>query len=224
MPTAAAVLVAGMILAGLGLSQGAGAAAGSAPRSCGSVSLEEGVVTYDLKIVKGSVSCSTARRVLKFGRPISKNPKFYCSPAGYECEYFIYPEGWRCGGSIQGHFQCWNGASSPARASEIFEGSDEIEMRPRAYLRMLSVRRPACSKHALTKALRRGGLPGQTDAFGCARHFAWAGAVVHHDGEGDEITALFKAGHGSWHPVSRGGFCEDGAVPKKIYQHGCESN
>jgi hypothetical protein len=216
-----------MILAGLGVSQGADAAAGSASRSCGSVSLEDGVVTYELKIVKGSVSCSTARRIMKrFGHPISKHPKFYCSPAGYECEYSIYPEGWRCGGFFQGHFQCWHGTSSPARASEIFEGSDEIEMRPRAYLRMLTVRRPPCSRHALAEALHRGGLPGQIhqDAFGCAGHFAWAGAVVHHDGTGDEITALFKAGRGSWHPVSRGRFCEDGAVPKKIYQPACESN
>jgi hypothetical protein len=183
------VLAALMMLVGMGVTQGTDAAAGSAPHSCGSVPLEDGVVTY-------------------------------------ECEYLIYPEGWRCGGSIQAHFQCWNGASSPARASEIFEGSDEIEIRPRAYLRMLTVLRPVCSRHALAKALHRGGLPGQIhrDAFGCAGHFAWAGAIVHHDGEGDEITVLFKAGRGSWHPVSRGRFCEDGAVPKTIYQPACESN
>lgn len=97
-----------------------------ASTSCGSV-LVEGSLTYDLTIVKGSPSCSTVRRIAKkFGHPISKQPKFYCGTQAYECEYSIYPEGWRCGGTFQGHWQCWHGANSPARAKQAFEGAEDF--------------------------------------------------------------------------------------------------
>ena len=93
--------------------------------SCGTVLLN-GSVPYKVTIEKGSPSCSTVRRILKrFGHPLNKNPRFYCPSKGYECEYSIYPEGWRCGGFFQGNFQCWHGANSPARADEVISGTED---------------------------------------------------------------------------------------------------
>jgi hypothetical protein len=100
--------------------------------SCGSVVLN-GSVRYKLTIEKGSPSCSTVRRILKgFGHPLNKKPKFNCPSKGYECEYSIYPEGWRCGGFFQGNFQCWHGANSPMRADEVFSGTEDRSSLSRA--------------------------------------------------------------------------------------------
>lgn len=100
-----------------------------ASTSCGSV-VVEGSLTYKLTIEKGSPSCSTVRRIAKrFGHPVSKKPRFYCGTQAYECEYSIYAEGWRCGGTFQGHWQCWHGANSLARAQEIFGGAEDLSAR-----------------------------------------------------------------------------------------------
>ena len=97
---------------------------------CGSV-VVQGVMTYKLSIEKGSPSCGTVRRIAKkYGHPISKKPRFFCGNKSYECEYSIYPEGWRCGGLFQGTFQCWHGSNSPVRASEVFAGSEDPSARP----------------------------------------------------------------------------------------------
>jgi hypothetical protein len=101
-----------------------------ANRSCGSV-VVQGTITYKLTVEKGSPSCATVRKIAKkYGHPISKKPRFYCGHQAYECEYSIYPEGWRCGGLFQGNWQCWHGANSPARAEEVFDGSEDLSARP----------------------------------------------------------------------------------------------
>lgn len=109
----------------------AGAAAGRAPTgsprvqgSCGSV-VVQGVLRYRLTITRGTPSCEAVRRIAqRYGHPKGKNPRFFCSSHAYECEYSIYPSGWRCGGLFQGYFQCWHGADSPLKASEVFQGSE----------------------------------------------------------------------------------------------------
>lgn len=101
-----------------------------ANRSCGSV-VVQGAVTYRLSVEKGYSACGTVRRIAeKYGHPISGKPRFFCGNTSYECEYSIYPEGWRCGGLFQGTFQCWHGANSPVRASEVFAGSEDPSARP----------------------------------------------------------------------------------------------
>ncbi len=101
-----------------------------ADSSCGSV-VVQGAVTYELSVEKGSPACGTVRRIAKkYGHPISKKPRFFCGNKSYACEYSIYPEGWRCGGLFQGTFQCWHGANSPVRASEVFAGSEDPSARP----------------------------------------------------------------------------------------------
>lgn len=101
-----------------------------ANRSCGSVVVQR-VVTYKLSVDKGSPSCATVRRIArKYGHPISKKPRFYCASKGYECEYSIYPDGWRCGGLFQGTFQCWHGANSLLRANQVFYGTEDLSARP----------------------------------------------------------------------------------------------
>jgi hypothetical protein len=98
-------------------------------RSCGSVAVERNM-TYDLEVIKGSPSCSTVRRIAKrYGHPISKKPKYDCGTKAYECEYSVYPEGWRCGGLFQGNFQCWHGSDSPARAPEAFDATPGLASR-----------------------------------------------------------------------------------------------
>ncbi|MGH2938622.1 MAG: hypothetical protein ACRDPE_10940 [Solirubrobacterales bacterium] len=189
--------------------------------SCGSLKTKDGV-TYDMTIVKGSPSCSMVRRIMKrFGHPISKKPKYYCGVKGYECEYSIYPEGWRCGGFFQGHFQCWHGANDPARADEIFEGVDALEVKRPSRLEF-AANPPACTKRALTKGLDRAGLPGyiDRDSFGCAGNFAYAGVIIGRDA----ATVLFRAHGQSWRPANRSIYCENGSVPKAIYRQGCETN
>ncbi len=86
----------------------------------------------------------------------------------------------------------------------------------------LAALRPACTRRALTKGLHRGGLRGYIDGdtFGCAGRFAYAGVIV----DGNEVTVLFRAVGQRWHPASRAHFCEDGSVPKQIYQPACETN
>lgn len=101
-----------------------------ADSSCGSV-VVQGSVPYKLSVYRGSPSCGTVRRIArKYGHPTSKKPRFYCANKGYECEYSIYPDGWRCGGLFQGNFQCWHGANSPLRANEVFYGTQDLSARP----------------------------------------------------------------------------------------------
>jgi hypothetical protein len=102
-----------------------------ADRSCGSV-VVQGSLTYHLSVEQGSPSCGTVRKIAKkYGHPTSKKPKFYCGNKSYECEYSIYPEGWRCGGLFQGTFQCWRGANALTRASEVFDATENLSARPR---------------------------------------------------------------------------------------------
>jgi hypothetical protein len=188
--------------------------------SCGTVPVDHGDAVK-VSGLKGQASCSSARSIAKtYGHP--KAVKTSCHPSGRECEYGVYAEAWRCTGIFQGGFYCWLGGDAKGRGARASFYGLIISGR----LLDLAEHRPPCTRHALTKGLREGGLGAQIDrdAFGCAGHFAWAGAIVHHDGTGDEITVLLKAGRGSWHPVSRGRFCEDGAVPKTIYQPACKSN
>ncbi len=86
----------------------------------------------------------------------------------------------------------------------------------------LAATRPACAKRALTQGLRNGGLRGYVDSetFGCAGNFAYAGVIV----DDNEVTVLFRAAGGHWHPVSRARFCENGSVPKQIYRPACKTN
>ena len=99
-------------------------------RSCGTVTTQSSV-KYRLKITKGSPSCKSVRQIAKrYGHPKSKHPRFYCGKEAYECEYSIYPRGWRCGGLFQGSFLCWHGANNPRRAGQEFAGTN-VYPRPR---------------------------------------------------------------------------------------------
>jgi hypothetical protein len=203
------------------LLQGGGVAS-AASRSCGTV-LVQGSLTYELTVTKGSPSCPTVRRIAKrYGHPISKKPRFYCGKEAYECEYSTYPAGWRCGGLFQGHFQCWHGANSPARADAAFEGGESTAARldRRAFDR--AGRRPPCTRRALTTGLHRSGLRGYIDGdtFGCAGRFAYAGVIV----DRNEVTVLFRATGRHWRAASRAHYCADGSVPRQIYRPACESN
>lgn len=144
-----------------------------ADRSCGSV-VVQGSLTYQLSIEKGSPSCGTVRRIAKkYGHPTSKKPRFYCSQKSYACEYSIYPQGWRCGGLFQGTFQCWHGANSPIRASEVFDATENPSARP-----LMRKSRDAFEFYA-----EEYGMPGLISFHGrldiAGRAYPLAGRVVH---------------------------------------------
>lgn len=203
------------------LVQGAGVA-GAASRSCGSV-LVQGSLTYELTVTGGSPSCATVRRIAKmYGHPTGKRPHFYCGREAYECEYSTYPEGWRCGGLFQGHFQCWHGADYPGRADASFEAGERLARRLDGRALDRARRPPPCTRRALTAGLRRSGLRGYIDGdtFGCAGRFAYAGVIV----DRNEVTVLFRAAGRGWRAASRARYCENGSVPRQIYQPACESN
>jgi len=108
-----------------------------------------------------------------------------------------------------------------ARRADSSAGASEMLGRDQATPE-LATRRPACTRRALTKGLRSGGLRGYIDGetFGCAGRFAYAGVIV----DRNEVTVLFRATGRHWQPASRARYCENGAVPKQIYQPACESN
>ena len=42
--------------------------------------------------------------------------------------------------------------------------------------------------------------------------------------DGDESTVVFRASEGVWKPIDATKYCEDGAIPARIYQIACNSN
>ena len=84
---------------------------------------------------------------------------------------------------------------------------------------------PPCTKRALAAGLRRGHVRGSLEqGFRCAGRFAYSGVLV---GTGENkvtITVLFRADSRGWDVASRGKYCENGSVPKRIRQGACDSN
>jgi hypothetical protein len=83
-----------------------------------------------------------------------------------------------------------------------------------------------CTEQALAAGLRRSRLRGRIDGngFGCAGRFAYAAVIVGAGNTSVEITVLFRADVRGWEVVTRGKYCEDGAVPALIRQPACETN
>jgi hypothetical protein len=63
-----------------------------------------------------------------------------------------------------------------------------------------------------------------TKPFGCARNWAYSGAIVGRGRAAVEITVLYHNNKGRWQTSQRGGPCRTHAVPKKIYRPACQSN
>jgi hypothetical protein len=90
--------------------------------SCGSVKNQG--IEVQLRITKGSPQCAAVRATAKrYGHPIGNGPRYFCGSRAYECEYSLYPGGWRCGGLFMGSFLCWRGSSDPKDARDEFEGT-----------------------------------------------------------------------------------------------------
>jgi hypothetical protein len=84
-------------------------------------------------------------------------------------------------------------------------------------------RYPPCTKQALTAGLRhdRPPLRGRlVRPWACAGRFAASGLVA----DGNESTVLFRASKGVWKPTDATKYCEDGALPPRIYRMACNSN
>jgi hypothetical protein len=155
-----------------------------AERSCGSVVVQRSL-TYKLSVEKGSPSCGTVRRIAKkYGHPTGKKPRFYCSQKSYECEYSIYPQGWRCGGLFQGTFQCWHGANALTRAPEIFDATENPSARPLARKSRDAYEFYAEAPHARhkTQCAIYDGYAGLAEAFCTSFPPREGKATVHADG------------------------------------------
>jgi hypothetical protein len=87
-----------------------------------------------------------------------------------------------------------------------------------------------CTAAAITAAARAvdganfDGLDPSSPSFGCSGRFAYAFAIVGSGTTKNGVTILFMATNGTWQPVNRGIFCQNGSVPQEIYQQACESN
>lgn len=82
-------------------------------------------------------------------------------------------------------------------------------------------RYPPCTKQALASGLRHERLRGRlVRPWACAGRFAASALLV----DGDESTVVFRANKGVWYPVDATKYCEDGAIPARIYQLACNSN
>jgi hypothetical protein len=199
-----------------------GASAGGS-RSCRTVSIGHGNAV-SVSALKGRVSCATARSIAgSYDHP--KALRSSCHPSAHACEYGVYAEGWRCTGLFQGNFGCWLGGDAKGRGARasfagmiVSDGSSGAAGEAGGP----TASRLACTRRALTKGLRRGGLRGYIDGhtFGCAGRFAYAGVIV----DGNEVTVLFRARGRGWHPADRSRYCVNGSVPKAIYRPACETN
>ncbi len=84
-------------------------------------------------------------------------------------------------------------------------------------------RHPPCTRAALAAGYRRG-VPGAhgrvVRPWKCAGRFAAATVIVDHNA----LTVVFRADGKRWKVVSAEKYCEDGAVPARIWQMSCNSN
>jgi len=84
-----------------------------------------------------------------------------------------------------------------------------------------------CTKRALEGAMRRAHTKARIAtprAFGCARGFAYAFAVVGSGTVGYEENLLFRASRGRWKVVSRARYCKQPIVPARIKKAVCYSS
>lgn len=84
---------------------------------------------------------------------------------------------------------------------------------------------PSCTRQALVAGLRRGHLHGSLErGFRCAGRFAYSGVLVGTGQNRVTITVLFRADSRGWEVASRGKYCENGSVPKRIRRGACDTN
>jgi hypothetical protein len=86
-----------------------------------------------------------------------------------------------------------------------------------------------CTQAAITSAAQAvdganfDGLDGSPSSFACSGLFAYAFVLVGSGSEKADVTILFMATNGTWRPADRSIYCENGSVPKQIYQQACET-
>lgn len=89
---------------------------------------------------------------------------------------------------------------------------------------------PPCTKTALTAGLERAyhkqSLAPSHLGKGsqCVGSYALAQFIDVHDGQGDDITVLFRAKGRVWTLAGRGRICEDGQIPARIWYLSCAVN
>jgi hypothetical protein len=87
---------------------------------------------------------------------------------------------------------------------------------------------PPCTKAALSAGIRRGPAAITNGhflkPFGCARNWAYSGALVGKGKAAFEATVLYHNNKGRWQTSKRAGPCRTHAVPKKIYRPACQTN
>ncbi|HEX3688134.1 MAG TPA: hypothetical protein VHV28_00470 [Solirubrobacteraceae bacterium] len=84
---------------------------------------------------------------------------------------------------------------------------------------------PPCTQRALNVGVHRGATPfgatsGVYSPWGCSGRFAYGNFDV----DGNEITVLFIASGRGWKTASRGRYCTNHSVPRRIYHNACEVN
>jgi len=134
---------------------------------------------------------------------------FACIPVG---DFFTNPTGVVCTVIATGKgFRMTTGKMS--RVSQISAGPH-----------------PPCTRAALTAALERAyhkrSLAPSYLAKGsqCVGSYALGQFIDVHDGEGDDITAVFRAAGRVWTLAGRGKICEDGEIPARIWYFSCAVN
>jgi hypothetical protein len=181
----------------------------------------------------GRVSCGEAHRVIrKYFHEMSAGHcgalNNFCDLAlsgGWDCSIFPAAEEKETGGAFAGCYRMTTGGRirlykakrpiSKSHASRLHE------------FNALSGTNPPCTRQALTAGLHRSKLRGRRrlNSWGCAGRFAYGGVEVFtKSGLGIETTVLFRADARGWEVVSRGKYCENGAVPARIRQPACETN
>jgi hypothetical protein len=89
---------------------------------------------------------------------------------------------------------------------------------------------PPCTRAALTVALERAYhkrplAPSYLSrGWQCAGRYARADLIDVHNGQGDDITVVFRATGRSWSVAARGKICVDGEVPARIWFLACAVN
>ena len=89
---------------------------------------------------------------------------------------------------------------------------------------------PACTRAALTAALERAfhkrSLAPSYISKGsqCVGSYALAQFINVHDGQGDDITVVFRSTGRVWTLADRARICEDGKIPARIWYFSCAVN
>jgi hypothetical protein len=89
---------------------------------------------------------------------------------------------------------------------------------------------PPCTRAALTAALerayhKRSLAPSYlSKGWACAGSYARGDLIDVHNGQGDDITVVFRAAGRAWRLTGRGKICENGEVPARIWFLSCAVN